>query len=105
MLSTFLGSFLLTITDGSSIIQEQQSRNETYRSIAPCSEESTSGRYAYDGMCMYVSLSTVVLNSRDWQEIIWLPEFSHFKKQPCNRLYPKKSLECISTAIMMLYLG
>ena len=32
----------------------------------------------------------VVLNSRDWSEIIWLLEISHFKNQPCNRLYPKK---------------
>ena len=36
------------------------------------------------------SLSMVVLNSRDWSEITWFPEISHFKKQPCNRLYPKK---------------
>ena len=26
-----------------------------------------------------ISLSTIVLNSRDWSEIIWLPEISHFK--------------------------
>ena len=25
-------------------------------------------------MGLYISLSTVVLNSRDWLEIIWLPE-------------------------------
>ena len=37
-----------------------------------------------------LSLSTVVLNSRDWYEIIWLPEISRFKNQPCNRFYPKK---------------
>ena len=37
------------------------------------------------------SLSTIVLNSRDWSEIIWLPEILHFKVQPCNRLYPKKT--------------
>ena len=36
------------------------------------------------------SLSTIVLNSRDWYEIIWLPEISRFKNQPCNRFYPKK---------------
>ena len=35
-------------------------------------------------------LSTVVLNSRDWSEIVWLPEISCFKNQPCNRLYLKK---------------
>ena len=32
----------------------------------------------------------VVLNSRDWSEIVWLPEILHFKKQTCNRLYMKK---------------
>ena len=26
-----------------------------------------------------LSLSTIVLNSRDWSEIIWLPEISCFK--------------------------
>ena len=38
-----------------------------------------------------LSLSTLELNSRDWSEIVWLPEISHFKNQPCNRLYLKKS--------------
>ena len=37
-----------------------------------------------------VSLSMIVLNSRDWSEIIWLLEISCLKNQPCNRLYPKK---------------
>ena len=36
-----------------------------------------------------ISLSTVVLDSRDYSEIIWLPEILCFKNQPCNRLYPK----------------
>ena len=27
----------------------------------------------------YISLSTLVLNSRDWSEIVWLPEISRFK--------------------------
>ena len=41
--------------------------------------------------CAYLSLSTIVLNSRDWSEIVWLPEILCFNKnQPCNRLYPKK---------------
>ena len=40
--------------------------------------------------CWTLSLSTVVLNSRDWSEIVWLPEILRFKNQPCNRLYPKK---------------
>ena len=32
-------------------------------------------------ICMYahISLSTLVLNSRDWSEIVWLPEISRFK--------------------------
>ena len=33
----------------------------------------------------------VVLNSRDWSEIVWLLEILHFKNQLCNRLYLKKS--------------
>ena len=39
---------------------------------------------------MVKGLSTVVLNSRDWSEIIWLLEILCFKNQPCNRLYLKK---------------
>ena len=35
-----------------------------------------------------LSLSTIVLNSRDWYEIIWLPKILRFKNQPCNRFYP-----------------
>ena len=35
-----------------------------------------------------VSLSTLVLNSRDWLEIVWLPEISRFKIN--HKLYPKK---------------
>ena len=37
-----------------------------------------------------LSLSMIVLNSRDWSEIVWLLEISHFKNQPCDRLYLKK---------------
>ena len=37
-----------------------------------------------------LSLSMIVLNSRDWSEIVWLPEISRFKNQLCNKLYPKK---------------
>ena len=39
--------------------------------------------------CSILSLSTVVLNSKDWSEMIWLPKILHFKNQPCNGLYPK----------------
>ena len=28
---------------------------------------------------LFLSLSTLVLNSRDWSEIVWLPEISRFK--------------------------
>ena len=42
-------------------------------------------------LCYAISLSMVVLNSRDWSEIIWLPEISCFTNQPCNGLYPKKT--------------
>ena len=36
-------------------------------------------------------ISTKVLSSRDWSEIVWLSEILRFKNQPCNRLYPKKT--------------
>ena len=39
---------------------------------------------------LQISLSTIVLNSRDWSEIIWLPGILCFKNKPCNRLYSKK---------------
>ena len=28
---------------------------------------------------LHLSLSTIVLNSRDWSEIVWLPKISHLK--------------------------
>ena len=37
----------------------------------------------------------IVLNSRDWSEIVWLPKILRFKNQPCNKLYPKKPLEYV----------
>ena len=52
--------------------------------------------YVYVYVCVYVlmfaklSLSTIVLNSRNWSEIEWLPEILHFKNQPYNRFYLKK---------------
>ena len=47
---------------------------------------------SFSAVSKYValSLSIVVLNSRDWSEIIWLPKNLRFKNQPSNRLYPKK---------------
>ena len=41
------------------------------------------------------SLSTIVLNSRDWSEIIWLPEISRFKINLAISSIRKKPLECI----------
>ena len=29
--------------------------------------------------CNLISLSTIVLNSRDWSEIVWLPKILHLK--------------------------
>ena len=37
-----------------------------------------------------ISLSTLVLNSRDWSEIIWLPEISRFKINLAISLSEKK---------------
>ena len=33
----------------------------------------------YQALLLCISLSTLVLNSRDWSEIVWLPEISRFK--------------------------
>ena len=38
-----------------------------------------------------ISLSTIVLNSRDWSEIVWLPEISHFKINLAIGFIRKKS--------------
>ena len=39
----------------------------------------------------YVSLSTIVLNSRDWYGFRKILRFQNLvQNQPCNRLYPKK---------------
>ena len=40
-------------------------------------------------LCSFLSLSTVVLNSRDWSEIVWLPKNLCFKNQPCNSFIQK----------------
>ena len=45
---------------------------------------------SHDNISDCLSLSTIVLNSRDWYEIIWLQEISRFKNQPYNRFYPTK---------------
>ena len=42
------------------------------------------------GYTLCISLSTIVLNSRDWSEIIWLPRNLHFKINLPIGLYPKK---------------
>ena len=38
-----------------------------------------------------LSLSTLVLNSRDWSEIVWLPEISRFKINLAISFIRKKS--------------
>ena len=35
--------------------------------------------HTYNSVQSLLSLSTIVLNSRDWSEIVWLPEISRFK--------------------------
>ena len=47
---------------------------------------------ACDSIIKYdsTSLSTIVLNSRDWSEILWLPRNSRFKINLPKGLYPKK---------------
>ena len=61
--------------------------------------DSNSGNYmaTYIYACMYsyVSLSTVVLNSRDWSEIVWLLEILHFKISLAIGFIRKNPLECI----------
>ena len=42
-----------------------------------------------------ISLSTLVLNSRDWSEIVWLPEISCFKINLAIGFIRKNPLECI----------
>ena len=42
-----------------------------------------------------LSLSMLVLNSRDWSEIIWLLEISRFKINLAISFIRKKTLECI----------
>ena len=52
------------------------------------------------------SLSTVVLIIVGiGKKLYGFGKISRFKNQPCNKLYPKKQLECIGKAVMMLYLG
>ena len=43
----------------------------------------------------FLSLSTVVLNSRDRHEKTWRPTFTHLHNMPHNILYPKSRLKCI----------
>ena len=54
-----IGAFLYTTTNGSAILQEQQSRSNRFGLLPshPCSEVLESSIFAYDGMhnvyCMY----------------------------------------------------
>ena len=56
-------------------------------------------------MSEYISLSTIVLNSRDWYEIIWVPKFCALKINLAIGFIRKNRLESIGKAVMMLYLG
>ena len=49
----------------------------------------------HHGDVMHISLSTIVLNSRDWSEILWLPEISRFKINLAIGFIRKNPLECI----------
>ena len=50
------------------------------QSLIPCSLTFCSfNPYLLFKFLFFLSLSTVVLNSRDWSEIIWLLEILHFK--------------------------
>ena len=40
-----------------------------------------------------ISLSTVVLNSRDWYESVWLPKNMSLEKQPFKNHYVKNQLQ------------
>ena len=52
-------------------------------------------------MYLVVSLSTIVLNSRDRCEKTWHPAFMHLNNMPHNILYPKNRLKkCIGNIII-----
>ena len=51
--------------------------------------------YTYIQFEQKLSLSTIVLNSRDWSEIIWLLEILRFKINLAISFIQKNQLECI----------
>ena len=61
--------------------------------------------YIYIYIYIYILLSTIVLNIRDWSEIIWLPEISRFKINLAIGFIRKKPAGIHWLVIMMLYLG
>ena len=52
-----------------------------------------------------LSLSTIVLNIGIGKKSYGFMKFRTLENKLYNRFYPKKHLECISTTVMMLYLG
>ena len=52
-----------------------------------------------------VSLSMIYLIVGVGKKSYGFMNFCTLKNKLYNRFYPKKHLECISTAVMMLYLG
>ena len=70
----------------------------------PC--EKANLVHSSDFVKQELSLSMIVLNSRDWSEIVWLPDFSHFIKQPSNKLDLKNSTQmhwyCYNDAVNLL---
>ena len=52
-----------------------------------------------------VSLSMIYLIVGIGKKSYGFMNFCTLKNKLYNRFYPKKHLECISTAVMMLYLG
>ena len=53
----------------------------------------------YNLITLVTSLSTIVLNSRDWSEIVWLPEISRFKINLTIGLIRKKT--CWNTLVRL----
>ena len=58
-----IGAFLYTTTNGSVILQEQQSRGTSFvaRSDNPCSEVLESSLYSYDGMHNVYCMCALIL--------------------------------------------
>ena len=58
----------------------------------------------YTHIIVYISLSTVVLNSRDWPKNVWLPKRMHLHKHRYKNQNTKTYLNAITTALTTSYL-